>query len=76
MFLDFLRSIPGRNESTLKYISRYKDVSFVVPGEDLLEDYINCAQVKGNEFMIDVARVSTYIYKFLYVNTNMEAVLP
>lgn len=75
MFLDFLRSIPGRNESTLKYISRYKDVSFVVPGEDLLEDYINCAPVKGNEFMIDVARVSTYIYKFLSVNTNTEAML-
>ena len=76
MFLDFLRSIPGRNVSTMKYIFRDKDEPSVIPGEDLPEEYINCAPVGGNEFMIDIAEVSAYLTNFISVNTTTEAKLP
>lgn len=73
VFLNFLKAIPGRNGIPLKYICRSDDVPTIVPGAEMLDDYINRAPLNGESFEVDAAEVHTYIVNFIAGNNTAEA---
>ena len=77
VFINFLRSIPGRHHIPLKYIIRDSDAPVVVPGASLLDDYINRAPLNGDAFETDASEVHTYLISFITGNRTAESkVLP
>ena len=77
VFLNFLKAIPGRNGVPLKYICRNNDLPEIVPGAEMLDDYVNRAALTGEAFEVDAAEVHTYIVNFVAGNNTAEAkILP
>ena len=73
VFINFLRTIPGRNGQPLSYICRKNDAPEAVPGADFMDDYVNRAPLNGDAFNIDAAEVHTYLQSFINGNETAEA---
>ena len=77
VFINFLRTIPGRNGQPLSYVCRRNETPIVVAGIDFMDDYVNRAPLNGDAFNIDAAEVHTYIQSFINGNETAEAkILP
>ena len=73
-FLNYLRSIPGRDGIPLKYICREKDeADGITEHEDFLDDYVASAPLEGNSFAIDTVQVHTFLLNFVTGNDTAEA---
>ena len=73
-FLNYLRSIPGRDGIPLKYICREADAPDVNPAnEDFLDDYVAAAPLNGNSYAIDTIQVHTFLLNFVTGNDTAEA---
>ena len=72
-FLNYLRTIPGRDGHPLKYICR----EFDNPNPDFIDDYVAMAPFNGEAFVIDSSEVLTLIVKFIAGDETAEAkILP
>ena len=72
-FINFLRSIPGRDGVPLSYIVRTNDVPDPTPNMDYLDDYVAMAPLTGATFNADAAEVHTYLVKFMTGNHIAES---
>ena len=73
-FLNYLRSIPGRDGIPLKYVCRDKDeADRDAMNEDFLDDYVAFAPLEGNSYAIDTAQVHTFLLNFVTGNDTAEA---
>ena len=73
-FLNYLRSIPGRDGIPLKYICREKDGADVATEhEDFLDDYVASASLEGNSYAINTVQVHTFLLNFVTGNNTAEA---
>lgn len=72
-FLNYLRSIPGRDGVPLKYVCRANEVPDSSPRDDFLDEYVNCAPLEGEAFSIDSAQVYTLLINFITGNTQAES---
>ena len=73
-FLNYLRSIPGRDGVPLKYICRDKDeADLIVASDDFLDDYVAAAPLTGNAYAIDSVQVHTFLLNFVTGNDTAEA---
>ena len=73
-FLNYLRSIPGRDGVPLKYICRDKDeMDLVTASDDFLDDYVAAAPLTGNAYAIDTVQVHTFLLNFATGNDTAEA---
>ena len=76
-FVNFLRSIPGRNGVPLNYVIREHDNPSNEPGSDFLTHYANMAPLNGDAFDTDATEVHTYLVNFISGNETAEAkILP
>jgi hypothetical protein len=73
VFINFLRSIPGRYDVPLKYVIRDNDAPTIVPGASLLDGYVNRAPLTGDAFDTDASEVHTYIVSFITGNSTAES---
>ena len=72
-FLNYLRTIPGRDGVPLSYVCRDSEQPNPEPHTDFMEDYIAMAPVnEGEAFGIDAAEVHTLIVKFITGNDTAE----
>lgn len=73
-FLNYLRSIPGRDGVPLKYICREKDeADMTAASDDFLDDYVAAAPLFGNAYAIDTIQVHTLLLNFVTWNDTAEA---
>ena len=73
-FLNYLRSIPGRDGVPLKYVCRDRDESELTNvSEDFLDDYVAAAPLVGNSYAIDTVQVHTFLLNFVTGNDTAEA---
>jgi Reverse transcriptase (RNA-dependent DNA polymerase) len=73
-FMNYLRSIPGRDGVPLKYICRDKDeVDALATHDDFLDDYVASAPLRGNAYAIDTVQVHTFLLNFVTGNDTAEA---
>lgn len=72
-FLNFLRSIPGRDGVPLKYVCRDNDLPDQQLHADFLDDYVSRAPHAGQAFATDAAEVHTYIVNFIAGNQTAES---
>ena len=76
-FINFLRSIPGRQGVPLCYVIRNHVAPMIDPTADLLQDYINRAPMTGSAFQADALDVHVYIVNFTAGNVTAETkILP
>ena len=73
VFVNFLREISGRNGIPMSYVVRKNSVAVIVPGTDIIEDYINRAPLQGDVYDNDNREVHTYIVSFMAGNITAEA---
>ena len=72
-FINYLRTIPGRDGVPLKYICRETDIPDPTPNNDFLDDYVMMAPIgTGEAYTIDAAEVHTLIVKFIAGNETAE----
>ena len=74
-FLNYLRTIPGRDGVPLLYITRENEQSDPTPQSDYLDEYINNAPLQGNAFVSDAAQVHVYIVNMIAGNEEAESVI-
>ena len=72
-FINFLRSIPGRDGVPLSYVVRANDAPDPTPNLDFLDDYVAMAPLVGETFAVDSNEVHTYIVKFITGNHVAES---
>jgi hypothetical protein len=79
-FLNYIRTIPGRDGIPLRYICRENETPDPMPNVDLLDDYVDflddyvsMAPLNGEAFTIDTADVHTYLANFVAGNETAEA---
>lgn len=73
-FLNYLRSIPGRDGIPLKYICREADASDpTAVNADFLDDYVAMAPLHGDSYAIDTVQVHTFLLNFVAGNDTAEA---
>ena len=72
-FLNYLRSIPGRDGVPLKYVCRDDTEPMPVVHDDFLDDYVSMAPLRGDSFAIDTAQVHTFLLNFVSGNDTAEA---
>jgi hypothetical protein len=73
-FLNYLRSMPGRDGVPLKYVCRDKDEADLdAANEDFLDDYVASAPLTGNAYAIDSVQVHTFLLNFVTGNDTAEA---
>ena len=72
-FLNFLRSIPGRDGVLLLYIYREYDVPNYTPQQDFLMEYVLRAPLTGEAFVTDSSEVHTYLVNFITGNSTAES---
>ena len=73
--VNFLKNLPGRNGVPLVYVIRDNDDANIVPGVEMLDDYINRAPLEGEAFTIDASEVHTYIVNLTAGNETAESKL-
>ena len=72
-FINFLRSIPGRNGVPLSYICReYDRPEPNNPNINFIENYITQAPLYGPAFDVDASEVHTYLTNFMAGNDTAE----
>ena len=72
-FLNYLRTIPGRDGVPLNYVCRDSEHPNPDPHDDFIEDYVAMAPInQGEAFNIDTAEVHTLIVKFITGNDTAE----
>lgn len=72
-FLNYLRTIPGRDGVPLSYVCRDSDQPDPTPHEDFIDDYVTMAPINhGEAFGIDASEVHTLIVKFITGNDTAE----
>ena len=72
-FLNFLRSIPGRNGVPLSYVCRDNDQPAGYDTNlDFIENYIHKTPLYGEAYMVDAAEVHTYLVNFMSGNNTAE----
>jgi len=77
VFVNFLRSIPGRDGVPLSYVIRDNENSTLVNNGDLLDMYVAGAPLNGEAYRVDANEVHTYIVSFIAGNETAEAkILP
>ena len=74
-FINFLRSIPGRQGVPLCYVIRNHVAPVIDPSADLLQDYINRAPLIGSAYQADALDVHVYIVNFTAGNATAETKL-
>lgn len=74
-FINYLRTIPGRDGVPLSYVIRIQEASIPTTHEDFLEIYVDMAPLHGEAFVMDNAKVLVLLRKFIVGNTVAEAVL-
>ena len=72
-FLNYLRTIPGRDGHLLKYVCRDSDASDPTPNVHFLNDYVAMTLLIGKAYTIDSAEVFTLIIKFIAGNETAKA---
>ena len=72
-FVNFLRSIPGRDGTPLSYTIRHNDTPDPTKNPDFLDDYVAMAPLTGPSFIVDASEVHTYIVSFTAGNSTAEA---
>ena len=74
-FLNYLRSIPGRDGIVpLKYIwCRDRDEADPTANDDFLDDYVAMAPLEGDSYAIDTVQVHTFLLSFVSGNDTTEA---
>jgi hypothetical protein len=72
-FMNYLRSIPGRDGGTLKVVCRASDLQYPTPNVDFIDDYVNMAPLHGEAFAIDAVGVYTYLVNFVARNETAKA---
>ena len=72
-FVNFLRSIPGRDGVPLSYVTRKNATPDPTPHLDFLDDYVAMAPLSGESFVVDSAEVHTYLTSFTSGNSTAEA---
>jgi hypothetical protein len=72
-FLNYIRSIPGRDGVPLKYVCRDDDNPDPTPHEDFLDDYVAMAPLFGDSYAIDSVQVHTFLVNFVSGNDTAEA---
>ena len=72
-FLNYIRTMPGRDGVPLKYICRENDEPDDTPHDDFLDDYVDMAHLEGNSFAIDTMQVHTFLVNFVSGNDTAEA---
>ena len=78
VFLNFLRSIPGRYGVPLKYVCRQHEIPIegkVYP--NFFDEYVEKAPLAGEAFLSDALEVHTFLISFIAGNATAEAkILP
>jgi hypothetical protein len=73
-FLNYLRSIPGRDGIPLKYIRRETDTpNPIVTNANFLDNYVTMAPLEGDSFAIDTAQLHTLLVNFIAGNDTAKA---
>ena len=73
-FLNYLRSIPGRDGIPLKYVCRETEqADHATHNDDFLDDYVASAPLAGNSYAIDTVQVHTFLLNFVTGNDTAEA---
>ena len=72
-FINFLRTIPGRDRIPLDYVCRSNDAPNRTPQTDILDEYALQAPLNGEAFKTDASEVHTYLTKFIAGNSTAEA---
>ena len=72
-FINFLRSIPGRDGTPLSYVIRTNATPDPSPNLDFLDDYVAMAPLAGTSFVVDASEVHTYIVSLTAGNSTAEA---
>ena len=72
-FMNYLRTIVGRDGHPIKYVCRSQDAPDPTPNPDFLDDYVAMAPLIGEAFTIDSAEVLTLIVMFIAGNETAEA---
>jgi hypothetical protein len=72
-FMNYLRTIPGRDGVPLRYVCRDNEMLDPTPNTDFINDYVNMAPLEGKAYAIDSADVHTYIVNFVAGNETAEA---
>jgi hypothetical protein len=71
-FMNYLRTIPGRDGVPLKYACRDSEMSDRTPNTDFIDDYVHMAPLEGEMYAIDSADVHTYVVNFVAGNETAE----
>lgn len=72
-FLNYIRTIPGRDGVPLKYVCRDKDEPDFMHNDDFLDDYVAMAPLEGDSFAIDTVQVHTFLVNVVAGNNTAEA---
>ena len=72
-FINYLRSIPGRDGVPLKYVCRENDAPDPTPQRTFLDEYVSMAPLNGEAFTIDAAEVHTLLVSFISGNATAES---
>ena len=72
-FLNYIRAIPGRDGTPLKYVCRDNDEPVVEANTDFLDDYVAMAPLTGDSFAIDTVQVHTFLVDFVVGNDTAKA---
>ena len=72
-FLNYLKTIPGRDGVPLAYVCRTNSTPDPTPHPDFLEMYIKMAPLQGDTYLINKAEVHTLIVNFIVGNETAEA---
>ena len=72
-FMNYLRTIPGRDGHPLKYLCMDSDTPDPTAHTDFLDDYVAMSPLVGEAFTIDSAEVFILIVKFIAGNETAEA---
>ena len=75
VFINFLKTIPGRHGHPLSFVVRDDDNAIIDPSASILEDYVNRAPLVGDAFDADSSEVHTYIVNFTAGNEMAESKL-
>jgi hypothetical protein len=71
-FLNYLRTMPGRDGVPLKYVCRTSEMPDPPPNNDFLDDYVSMTALDGEAVSIDSAHVHTFIANFIAGNNTAE----
>ena len=74
VFINYLRTIPGRNGVPLKYVIR-EDSQPRTVNTDFLDDYVQNAPLVDEAFSIDSAVVHTFLVSFVSQNEQADGII-